>query len=81
MFRCKGATNAVDAIDKEDKSEERSSFVDALGTGCETDCWFDGSSTEDSSRATAAATPNRTARSRSGRSKMCEELGWRIYLC
>ena len=34
-----------------------------------------------SRRATAAATPSRTARSRSGRSNMWEALGWRMYRC
>lgn len=35
-------------------------------------------SSASSSLATAAATPRRTARSRSGRSKMCDELACRI---
>jgi hypothetical protein len=34
-----------------------------------------------SSLATAAATPSKTARRRSGRSKMWDEFAWRMYLC
>lgn len=67
-------------IDREDRREDKSSLaVDGLAPASgESDGLF---VDEVSKRATAAATPRRTARSRSGRSKMCEELGWRIYLC
>jgi hypothetical protein len=76
----------VDAIDSDERREERSSFVDEeLAMGFEESEELEveviDETDVDSRRAIATATPSKTARRRSGRSKMCEELGWRIYLC
>lgn len=62
----------MDPIDNEDSSEDRSSFVDddGVGPGVRFEAIDDSVASASSNLATAAATPNRTARSRSGRSKM-----------
>lgn len=71
--KCRGCWND-DWIDNPESKLERSSGLDPsrLSRTRSSAC---------SSLATAAATPSSTARSLSGRSKICEEFGWRMYLC
>ena len=73
MERCFGCVND-DWIERPDNKFERSSV-----SGLDRDLVIVSSAS--SKRATAAATPRSTAMRRSGRSKIWEELGWRIYLC
>jgi len=82
MLRYDGGINEDEAIESEDSREDRSSFVDEeLAMGFDGSVGSEEEAKDVSRRAIAAATPSKTARRRSGRSKMCEELGWRIYLC
>lgn len=79
MWACKGGRNGDDdPMDSPESMEARSSPPGEAGVALSK---ARARASSVSRRERAAAIPRRTARIRSGRSKMCDELGWRIYLC